>query len=98
MHCPGCSMLSATWTLPICCFAEPSCEFLSEVLRLPTCTIAPDDLLGALEGVAFGCIVADADILKTLAVFRLGPRAIIGGSCVTPFVCRQRGKSVQLIS
>ncbi|MCK1534558.1 hypothetical protein ABIB75_005298 [Bradyrhizobium sp. GM2.2] len=62
------------------------------------CTIAPDDLLGALEGVAFGCIVADANILKTLAVFRLGPRAIIGGSCVTPFVSRQRGKSVQLIS
>lgn len=74
MHCPGCSMLSATWTLPICCFAELSCEFLSEVLRLPMCTIAPDDLLGALEGVAFGCIVADADILKTLAVFRVGPR------------------------
>lgn len=64
MHCPGCSMLGATWTLPICCFAELSCEFLSEVLRLPTCTIAPDDLLGAFEGVAFRCIVADADILR----------------------------------
>ncbi|MGY4434531.1 hypothetical protein ACVWWO_007008 [Bradyrhizobium sp. F1.13.1] len=86
-------MLSATWTLPICCFAELSCEFLSEVLRLPMCTIAPDDLLGALEGVAFGCIVADADILKTLGVFRARPQGpIIGGSCVTRLVSRQRGK------
>lgn len=54
-------MLSAAWTLSICRFAELSCEFLSEVLRLPMSPIAPDDLLGALEGVAFGCIVADAD-------------------------------------
>ena len=61
MRCPGRSMLSAAWALPICCLAELPREFLSEVLRLPIRAIAPNDPLGALEGVAFGCIVADAD-------------------------------------
>jgi len=54
-------MLSAARALPICCFAELPCDFLPEVLRLPIRAIAPHDPPGALEGVAFGCIVADAD-------------------------------------
>src|SRR3954462_14478047 len=55
------SMSSAERALPICCVAELPRDFLPEVLRLPIRAIAPYDPLGALEGVAFGCIVAYAD-------------------------------------
>src|SRR4051812_41821817 len=54
-------MLCAAWTLPVRCYAELPCDFFPEVLRLPIRAIAPNHPLGALEGVAFGCIVAYAD-------------------------------------
>src|SRR3954454_7691328 len=54
-------MLCAAWTLPVRCYAELPCDFFPEVLRLPIRAIAPNDPLGALEGVAFGCIIAYAD-------------------------------------
>lgn len=50
-------MFSAAWALPIYCFAKLPRDFLPEGLGLPIRAIAPDDPLGALEGVAFGCIV-----------------------------------------
>lgn len=54
-------MFCAAWTLSVRRSAELACDFLPEVLRLPIRAIAPNGPLGALEGVAFGCIVAYAD-------------------------------------
>ncbi|WP_407192797.1 hypothetical protein [Bradyrhizobium sp. STM 3566] len=51
----------ALWASPIGGERELAADFLPEYLWLAARPVAFDDALGALERVALGCIVADAD-------------------------------------
>jgi hypothetical protein len=61
MHRCIASMRRAAGAFTICRFAELPTNLFVERLWTPIRAIAPNDPLGALEGVAFGCIVAYAD-------------------------------------